>query len=376
MTWVKAIDVERPPGMEATEPSAPPVNPSGGGLGHPGHFVGQGHLLDVVRTDGGLVAVGFAYPDWLATSWTSADGARWTRHEIGAGPESFMLAAVADGRRVVAVGRVGNDAAAWVSDDAGITWERAPAIDALHEPPAAVMTSVSTKPDGGYVAGGWTGLFTQPVRALFWTSPDGLTWTRGAEDPGLDDARVLAIARGPSGLVAVGTTGIEGRPTGSAAWTSTDGHRWERVTDAPTLEAGLMLGLSTGGHGFVAVGSDLDAEQAAVWRSTDGRDWQAAGGQSSFDNYGLKISMADVTAAGPGLVAVGHFLFGTQFPEGAVWSSPDGVSWTRAPDVPALGQGRLQAVIGDGERVVAVGTVGAPDSYIPTVWLSPGVPGG
>jgi hypothetical protein len=274
------------------------------------------------------------------------------------------------------VGRVANDAAVWVSEDGGATWERAPATDDLREAPATVMTSVTTRPDGGYLAGGWAGLFTQTVAARFWTSPDGLAWTRVQDNEAFADARVLALARRADRLVAVGTTGIEGRPSGSAAWTSTDGTTWERAPDTPALGSGMMLGLTAGGPGFVAAGNDLAVEAAAVWTSPDGRAWTSVERQASFDNYGLKITMADVAAAGPGLVAVGHFVFGTQFPEGAVWSSTDGRTWTRAPDVPALGQGRLQAVIGAGDRIVAVGTVGAPDSYIPTVWLSPGLPGG
>jgi hypothetical protein len=41
------------------------------------------------------------------------------------------------------------------------------------------------------------------------------------------------------------------------------------------------------------------------------------------------------------------------------------------PDEASFGQGEPQAVIPDGSGYVATGTVGAPDNYIPTVWLSP-----
>jgi hypothetical protein len=41
------------------------------------------------------------------------------------------------------------------------------------------------------------------------------------------------------------------------------------------------------------------------------------------------------------------------------------------PDEAVFGQGEPQAVISDGPGYVATGTVGAPDNYIPTVWLSP-----
>ena len=76
--------------------------------------------------------------------------------------------------------------------------------------------------------------------------------------------------------------------------------------------------------------------------------------------------------AGPGRrAAVGHFLFGQQFGQGTAWTSPDGKTWTRMPDQASFGQGEPQAVIPDGAGYVAAGTVGAPDNYILTVWLSP-----
>jgi hypothetical protein len=109
-----------------------------------------------------------------------------------------------------------------------------------------------------------------------------------------------------------------------------------------------------------------------VWLSTDGRTWKLAPDQDSLTYHGLGITMADVVA-GPGgqLVAVGHFLFGQQFGQGTAWTSPDGRTWTRMPDQASFGQGEPQAVIPDGPGYVATGTVGAPDNYIPTVWLSP-----
>src|SRR4029079_10571386 len=112
-----------------------------------------------------------------------------------------------------------------------------------------------------------------------------------------------------------------------------------------------------------------------VWLSADGSSWRLAPDQDTLTFHGLRITMADVTAGPDGtLVAVGHFLFGTQYGQGTAWTSTDGSVWTRAEDLAAFGQGEPGAVIADGPGYVAVGTVGAPDNYIPTVWLSP--PGG
>ena len=77
------------------------------------------------------------------------------------------------------------------------------------------------------------------------------------------------------------------------------------------------------------------------------------------------------TWTGSGYLAGGHFLFGTQYPSGAIWTSDDGLRWSRAPDVPALSQGKIQGVAAGGPGLVAVGSFGSPDFSIPTVWISP-----
>jgi hypothetical protein len=136
-----------------------------------------------------------------------------------------------------------------------------------------------------------------------------------------------------------------------------------------------MSAVTAGGPGYVAVGASLDTTRALVWLSNDGIAWSLAPEQESLTYHGLKITMADVVAGPDGtLVAVGHFLFGQQFGQGTTWTSTDGRTWTRAPDLAAFGQGDPMSVIADGARYITVGTVGSPDNFIPTVWLSP--PGG
>jgi hypothetical protein len=362
--------------MNAEPPSIPPVG-SGGGLGHPGHFAGQGNPYDVVAIGGTLVAVGYTFPGFHAVTWSSADREHWQLAELPGGAENAFALSIATGAaggplagRSVIVGRIANDAAAWSSSD-GTSWAQAGGGGPFVEAPETRMTTVVAGPHG-FVAGGWAGIVNEGGHARFWTSPDGATWTRATVDPGPDDGRVAAIAAGPGGLVAVGTSGPVGHPTGSAVWRSTDGQRWTRVTD-PALGAGQIASVAAGGPGYVAVGADLTSNAALVWLSTDGRSWDLVPAQDSLVYHGLGITMADVVAApgSAGLVAVGHFLFGQQFGQGTAWTSADGHAWTRMPDEPAFGQGEPQAVIPDGAGFVSVGTVGAPDNYIPTVWLSP-----
>jgi photosystem II stability/assembly factor-like uncharacterized protein len=151
------------------------------------------------------------------------------------------------------------------------------------------------------------------------------------------------------------------------------GTTWTQAVAPDVPAPGRMNAVTAGGPGFVAVGSDLAGHAAMVWLSPDGRTWTVAPTGDALQYHGLGITMTDVTA-GPGgeLVAVGHFLFGTQYGQGTAWTSHDGGrTWTRMPDEAVFGQGEPSAVIPDGAGYVATGTVGAPDNYIPTVWLSP-----
>jgi hypothetical protein len=370
LDWSTATAVERPEGMDAAPPSIPPVG-SGGGLGHPGHFSGQGNLYDVVATGDRLVAVGYTYPGFRGATWTSTDRQAWSLAELPGPDEPTIPTAIdrsPDGP-VVAVGRIGPRAGVWRSDD-GTAWTPVDGGEAFVEPPETRMTGIVTRGDG-FLAGGWSGLFNGPGRARFWTSPDGRSWTRLPDDPAFADGRVTALAGGRTGFVAVGTTGSWGHATGGAAWWSADGTSWTRITD-PALADGELLAVSPHGPGYVAVGASLDGTAALVWLSPDGRTWKRAPTQESLTYHGLGITMSDVVAGASGeLVAVGHFLFGSQYGQGTAWTSAHGDTWTRMSDAAAFGQGEPLAVIPDGGGYVAVGTVGAPDNFIPTVWLSP-----
>jgi hypothetical protein len=381
LDWSAAAEVERPEGMSAEPPSVPPV--TGGGLGHPGHFAGQGNPFDVAAVGDRLVAPGYTFPDFHAVTWSSTDRRQWSMADLSPGVGGAFALAIAAGRdgRSVIVGRIGNDAAAWSSSD-GVAWRQADGGPAFVESPETRMTAVVATPVG-FVAGGWAGITNQPARARFWGSSDGLSWVRLGDDPAFADGRVTSIVAAAGGLVAVGTTGPVGRSTGSAVWRSTDGRTWDRVTGSAALAAGSMTGVTAGGTGpaggtgLVAVGASLDGTRALVWLSSDGLTWRLAPEQESLSYHGLKIGMSDVVAGPDGtLVAVGEFIPGTQYGQGTSWVSPDGSTWTRAEDLPVMGQGQPAAVIADGSGAdgpgyVAVGTVGAPDNYIPTVWLSP-----
>jgi hypothetical protein len=199
--------------------------------------------------------------------------------------------------------------------------------------------------------------------AAVWTSGDGFTWSRVAHDEavfgGPGEQQMFSVTVGGPGLVAVGFDAPFEMSQGNAAvWTSPDGLTWSRVAHDEALFGGesrqRMLSVTGGGAGLVAVGSDghghLDeanridelAADAAVWTSVDGLTWsRVAHDEAVFGGPGEQ-RMDGVTVGGPGLVAVGSATHlrpsddnvpaderGFEIYEAAVWTSPDGLTWSR-----------------------------------------------
>ena len=139
-----------------------------------------------------------------------------------------------------------------------------------------------------------------------------------------------------------------------------------------------MSSVTVGGPGLVAVGG-ID-QRAAVWTSPDGIEWSRV--PHDDDVFGGEVGpssggsfMRDVTAGGPGLVAVGQ-----SEPNSAVWTSPDGITWSRVPHDdavfggevgPILGGAQMNSVTVGGPGLVAVGSDGSPDGgRDAAVWTS------
>ena len=85
--------------------------------------------------------------------------------------------------------------------------------------------------------------------------------------------------------------------------------------------------------------------------------------------------MESVAAAGPGLVAVGSDSSGGD-PDGAVWTSADGLSWIRVPPDEAVfggpGWEEMYGVAAAGLGVIAVGYADGQGIYAETnaaVWV-------
>ena len=240
-------------------------------FGGPGEQVAR---AVATRPDGSLVAVGAdgGSGDGDGAVWRSAAGRSWERVVPGGdlgGPGVQELSDVAVvGPLLVAVGRTGDEAAAWSSLD-GTTWQRT----TLGPGRAHALAQV----EGGVVAVG-----SSPgdgLDAAAWRSVDGITWSPVGVDDGelaaadqeVLDVAVTTPAEGEPVVAGVGWTNL-GPGDDGAAWGSADGSGWARAPHDEDAYGGdraqRMLALATLGDVAVAVGwsgSEPADRDAAVW---------------------------------------------------------------------------------------------------------------
>jgi hypothetical protein len=263
------------------------------------------------------------------------------------------------------------------------TWTRVPHDEAVFgDPDHGTMIEALALGPGEILAVGTTGPspeFAWPdIRGTIWSATDLSAWMRGPDD---QDAFGVSIdldtvtyefrdaASVEGGWVVVGYA-VEDAP-GLPIWVSTDGSVWTRATgEVLPGEAPRFTGVAGIGSRVVAVG---DAEggagrSAAVWVSEDGgQTWRPASGiEAAFGGVAVESTGApgggalpvDVVATPSGFVAVGLDGSGGDW-DAAVWTSPDGLAWSRVPhDEAVFGGPGTQAMIGieaSGPGLVAVG---------------------
>jgi hypothetical protein len=252
------------------------------------------------------------------------------------------------------------------------TWSEVPYDEAVF---GGAEISKVTVGGPGLVAVGSAG-WGDDRRMAVWTSVDGVTWARVAHDEAVFGGPRMgmeSVTAGGPGLVAVGS-GAPHDNGDAVVWTSVDGITWSRVPHDEAVFGGRsdqqMTSVTVGGPGLVAVGWDLvggDAD-AAVWTSPDGVTWSRVPHDEEVFGGGSHQAMWHVTAGGPGLVAVGED--GSR--DVAVWTSVDGITWSRVPhDEENFGEGQVTSVTNTGSGLVAVGNVGSDAGDDAAVWTSP-----
>jgi hypothetical protein len=332
---------------------------------------GTGQILSVVTGGPGYVAGGV---DETATAfWTSADGRSWD--PVAVEPHNAPVAEiVAGGPGFVAV--TSSPASIWTSAD-GREWTRA-----ADQPDLAGGTPLDLATNGTvFVAVGGGG---------FWRSEDGVAWRRTSV-PGNPGNQYDVVAGGP-GFVAVGSVLLGSMEAKGAIWTSVDGSTWERLADDPVFDQAEIVSVARDGDGLVAAGwrSDIEAGwffTPVVWRSADGLTWTRATVEDSTlapDSpppsgpgalQGALIT--HVTRGDGGWLAVGGDarLDGESLRQRlAVWTSADGANWTRLSDLAESDLGAdttlsfgatTASITADRALIVSPGSTGT------SVWVSP-----
>lgn len=310
----------------------------------------EGALVrSIVAGGSGLVAAGSQLDDgtpWQAM-WMSPDGRGWTPAELERRPGAINLV-TATPFGLMAVGGDVETAVVdvWTSED-GLVWSRAP------DDPVFTDAWVQAMTTGGP---GVVALGTLPDGPQAWFSADGLSWERALVPPLPPDvpmdhgrrwAGITDVAVSGDRLIAIGTL----EDARLFMWTSDNGMTWTDLPVDPTVfPVGSTVGaLTDGPRGLVAVGSAWDTQRdtyvAAAWTSPDGVTWQRApSAQDAFVSdfpYGFGWGgMRSVAANSSGYVAVGGDgqCGGEPCPtaQAAVWTSLDGWTWKRVPSAPVF----------------------------------------
>ncbi len=351
-----------------------------------GDFAGPGgqQIFDIIPLNGGrFIAVGQS--DGTATAWGLNDASQWVRAGSAPPPagyqeSQFLEAAVRPDGSILAVGRI-YDGTNWTvtswTSPMGATWTGG--SPGLAPGPRMVTELVSHSE--GFTAVGYA-ITGGQIDAAWWTSADGTAWTEAAlTEPG-DQAMFGAEVTGDR-IVAVGITqpdedgtfvagpGAEDPAVWSAPVTTSAFTRSDAAgMGGPDLE--LAWDITSGGSGLVAVGrSQVPGElaDAAVWTSPDGDTWTRRGAANA-DLGGPGHEVMDVvTKAGSVIVAAGR-TGPNGDPDFAAWQSSDGLAWTRVEDLTAPDWQVVNGLAWDGVVLAAAGATGIQGDFDAAVWQS------
>jgi serine/threonine protein kinase len=281
------------------------------------------------------------------------------------------------------VSSLDHDGAVWLSSDTD-RWDQSES-ESLGGPGDQRLVAVTEfssddLPGDVVVVGGWDDL----IPAIWWSTTGGVRWTRSSSpDLSTGQGQIRDFVSLGSTLLAVGGTGPLNAQDASV-WTSADGRSWTMVDDEALQASGdqQIWSVHNAGGRFIGVGYTTEdgSYDAAVWTSRDGLDWVRVD-PATFAETGVQLMKA-VSGGTDGmpLVAVGcedDFskcdLGGDS--DAAVWISDDGESWDKVEleRKGVVGDG-IQTMFGltrQGDTFVASGTATANTGDLDAaVWTS------
>jgi len=202
--------------------------------------------------------------------------------------------------------------------------------------PIVLVASADRSPQARIIVGGSipaAGVTTGQIQAGWTRLPNAVAY----------QTFVHQAAAGPAGFVAVGYSCVPGcsgsQPTIPAIWYSSDAARWTRVSAEAIPSSGTSVDAVTYWHDEFWAISQGDAG-APVWTSSDGRVWKAQPSPTLALRLSPKETPYQLVADQLGLFA---------YTSGGVAFSPDGRTWTTT-DLPR----EVSAITRIGSHLVAL----------------------
>jgi tRNA A-37 threonylcarbamoyl transferase component Bud32 len=276
-----------------------------------------------------------------------------------------------------------HDAAVWSSSDTE-RWDQSDSasLGGPGDQRAVAVTEFSSDdPEGDVlVVGGWDDL----IPAVWWSTNGGARLTHSSSpDLVASGGAIRDFVAFGSTLLAAGATGPLGTQD-AAMWRSTDGRNWTIVDDADLVASGdqQIWSVHNAGGRLVGVGYTTEggSYDAAVWTSRDGLDW-ARVDPAMFAETGVQLmkAVAGGTDRMP-LVAVGCQDDSSKCDLGgdsdaAVWISADGQMWEMVgldkEGVVGVGNQTMFGLTRQGDTFIASGTATAKSGDLDAaVWTS------
>jgi hypothetical protein len=198
------------------------------------------------------------------------------------------------------------------------------------------------------------------------SSPDGENWTYtilsdGADDPPWPQS---IVAYGADGFIVTGSDSV----SGDVVWSTTDGEEYQLVYEGSGLESGGSFRTRAAAGQRVVLGTEF----GELLVTQDGETWELIPQLAGVDGAGEACSYVslDALAYGPaGFVAVGGC---GQY--GTAWISSDGLNWSQVPhDGEVFGEAAWLSSIAASDRGYVAGGNSGPGGEVraPTVWTSP-----
>lgn len=337
--------------------------------------------------DGGLLVAGELPEPAL---FLSTDGRQWVERSLPHGVSDHLRGQpfAAHGPTAYALGSVQGRMQVWRTED-GTTWERTPLPFSDGDQSTAFATAIAAGPRGVLVAradqydhGVEPGAAHSPRDSYgfeFWHSADGRVFRHAGTLPLAREAGFLmpaVVATHDGFLLHDSDAYAEGAyRDDTPMYRSEDGEDWEHIGEGLPIGSRLAAG-RTGDLTFVlgdARGSGLDAR----YRRDGERSWRSGSiDLGILPDAGVRPrGQQRVTLAHPwngGFLAAGTTTEGERC--GLVWTSPDGITWTR---VPVRDNGfdqdvELAAVASSRGTTVLVGMVGIWPDHEVRIWRAGG----